>query len=592
MTDTKRLNVSDLDFQNIKTNLKTYLNSQEAFQDYNFEGSALGSLVDLLAYVTHYNAINANLGINETFLDTAQSRGAVVGHARQLGYTPQSARAPRATLSISGVASIPNNYQVKTTINGRQYTFRTIQAYTNLTQVDVYEGALKSVEYIYSALSNEKFIIPDADVDTSTLKVTVKAAAGSSDIENYSAVRSILNVTSTSKVYYLNENPDGKFEISFGDGVIGRALEDGNIITATYIVTNKTAANNASLFTVVSGNAVLTTVMNAAGGAEKESLNSIKYAAPLSYTAQNRAVTPDDYKAIIIEAFSNVGYISCWGGEDNNPPDYGKAYICIKPSQGATLSQRERDQIINTIVRPKAIVSVTPVLVDPDYTYISLEVFFKYDSSGTILSSKEISDAVAASINTYNSSDLAKFDTVLRHSKLLRTIDSTDNSILNSTARVYMKKRFVPVINTEQLVQLNFAGPIYESTSDEPIIYKCSSFVYSGQSCYLQDKLNTDGLTRRVQIVKGSGAAQIVVVDNIGSITAEGITLRKFNPDSFTGSYIEVTVIPNSNDIAPKRNGLVEIDTADVSIVAEADTFVNGRSFAGVRYSTTPRHSR
>lgn len=608
MPDTKRLNVAQMDFEDIKANLKTFLRSQSTLQDYDYDGSAMGTIVDLLAYVTHYNAVNANLGLNETFLDTAQFRGSVVGHARQLGYTPRSTTAATAYVNIainnfvggSSIVTIPKGTSFTSVINGATYSFVTDQEYNTTNglfeNVKLVQGSYKTVEYIYDVSTNEKFLIPDTNVDTSNMTVDVYDAVTSTTKRTFNRAKLITSISNDSRVYFLAENPDSRYELSFGDGILGVALENGNLISVTYLVTNSAEANGARVFTAAStiydGSPVtIQTIQSATGGQERESIESVRRNAPLSFASQNRAVTADDYRAIILENFQNVDTIAVWGGEDNDPPSYGNVYISIKPKDGEILFLADKEKILNDIIRPKAVVSLTPILIDPEYTYISLEVFYKYDVSTTPLSRATMNTAVRTAIDNYNTSYLSKFDGVLRHSNLVRYIDQANNAILSSTARVYMKKRFVPELNMPQRVEIQFSGPIY-SEPDAHVIYKTTAFTYANSQCTLRDVVGSDGV-RRIQVIYGEGSNIVVIADNVGTIDVPNgrITIVDFMVSNFVGDYIEITVVPNSLDIAPLRNNLLIIDMNDVAVDGEIDTIVAGQSPAGVNYKTTSVHA-
>lgn len=607
MIETKRLNVAQMDFEQIKANLKTFLRSQSNLQDYDYEGSAISTLIDLLSYVTHYNAVNANLGLNEAFLDTAQFRGSVVGHARQLGYTPRSSTAAVAYINLSinvfngnSVATIPKGTRFRSIINGRAYDFVTDQEYNSNTglfeNVKIIQGTYKTIEYIYDVTTSEKFLIPDVDVDTSQMTVEVYDSETSLTKRTFNKAKLITSINKNSRVYYMAENPDDRYEITFGDGILGVALEDGNVIRITYLVTNNVEVNGANVFTLVdslftTSTVTIQTVQRAFGGQERESINEIRRNAPLSFASQNRAVTVDDYKAIILENFQNIETIAVWGGEDNDPPFYGNVYISIKPKEGEALFDAEKDTILETIIRPKSIVSMTPILVDPEYTYISLEVFYKYDVSTTPLSKSTLNTAVRTAIQNYDDTYLSKFDGVLRHSNLVRAIDTANDSILSSNARVYMKKRFSPELNLPQRIELQFSGKIHNDPDDH-VIYKTTAFTYGNRQCYLRDVVSTSGV-RRVQVVYGEGSNIVVLADDVGTIDVDRgrITLVDFTVSNFVGDYIEVTVIPDSFDIAPLRNNLLIIDMNDVSVDGEIDTIVAGQSAAGVSYRTVSRQS-
>lgn len=604
-SNSKRLQVADLDFREIRANLQEYLESQDTLKDYDFNGSALSTLLDVLSYATHYNAVNANLGINETFLDTAQFRGSVVGHARQLGYTPRSASASSAVINVtvnspsSQSLTLERGHRFKARIDNVDYTFVTDTEYSTdnavFEDVQILQGRFRTVEQIYDVESNEKILIPSQNADTSAITVSVYDTASSSTFETFTAAKELTSITGDSNIYFLAENPDGLFEVTFGDGIIGRQLENGNRVVVEYLDTDKAVPNGASIFTSaesVEGNSNLTisTVQSATGGAGKESVDSIRYNAPLTFAAQNRAVTPQDFEAIILENFANVASVKAWGGEDNDPPEYGKVFISVKPQTSEVLSTLERAQILEDIIGPKSIVTITPEIIDPQFTYIGLEIFFKYDSTLTGLTQTQLQTAVRSVINNYNTTYLNQFNRVFRHSQVLSVIDDTSEAILNSTARVYVKKRFIPSLISPNQYTLNFSGPLYQSSSRESVITASTLFTVNGLQCRFKDKLNSDG-SRTVQIVTGEDVNEIVVIADAGRIEGSKIILTNFAPTNFQGSYIEVEALPDSNDIAPTLNNILVIDSADLSVIGEVDTIVAGQDFSGINYSTTPRHA-
>ena len=381
-----KLQVTELDFDNIKTNLKTYLKGQSEFSDYNFEGSGLSTLVDLLAYNTHYLAMNANYFTNEMFLDTATSRDSVVSHAKELGYTPRSARAPKAFVDISVPVVNPNITSVTmskgtrftTNFDGTTYGFLVNEDITSsvsgsrasFVNVPIYEGTLATAKYtVDSNNPDKKYLITSNRADTTTLKVSVQTSATDTRLATYKLATELTNVTATSQVYFLQEEHHGEFEVYFGDNVLGQGLVDGNIVILEYIVTNQAEANGATLFSAPSiggqSGASVTTIADATGGDVPETIQSIKYYAPLNYTAQNRAVTAFDYKALIPKVYPNVKSIQVWGGEDNDPPVYGQVYVSLTPTAGTTLTQSQKANIVSDL-KQYNIASVRPVIVDPE----------------------------------------------------------------------------------------------------------------------------------------------------------------------------------------------------------------------------------
>ena len=618
MSDTNPLKVSEMDFDTIKADLKTFMKEQDTFQDYNFEGSALSSLLDVMAYVTHYNAINANFAINETFLDSARLRPSVVSHAKMLGYTPRSSYPAVAYIDIkvnspTGVLSDDNTYLPLTmnkgtvftsTIDGVSYKFVNDQTLTTtidangeyiFSNVKILQGSYKNIEYIFDKDSAESYIIPFENAVTSELTVKVQASATNDTTETFEPVDNVTSVVATSNVYFLEESRTGAYEVKFGDGVLGKKLDNGNIIKLETLVTNNDAANGAAVFALsgtIQGNTDVTLTVNqkAQGGSSKEDVESIKFNAPLSFVSQNRAVTPDDYKTIIQNNYANIDAITVWGGEDNDPPDYGKVYISIKPKDAEYVSTADKTLIVSQYLKPKNVVSITPTIVDPMYTYIKLEVFFKYNPNVTALSADALEEAAREVIRTYNNDQLKRFDGVFRYSNLISKIDATNIAILNSIVRVKMKKRIIPTTTAEAKYDVTFSSPIYNTKADEQII-KSTEFVHNGNTgCSLRDRVNEEGV-RRLQIVKGSGLTEAVIENNAGTIdVTSGKLSFTATINSFTGTYIEITADPDSNDLAPKRNELLNILVDECTLQGEVDTMITGGTSAGVDYTTTARH--
>jgi hypothetical protein len=618
MSDTNRLKVSEMDFDTIKADLKTFMKEQDTFQDYNFEGSALSSLLDVMAYVTHYNAINANFAINETFLDSARLRPSVVSHAKMLGYTPRSSYPAVAYIDVkvnspTGVLSDDNSYLPLTmnkgtvftsTIDGVSYKFVNDQTLTTtidangeyiFSNVRILQGSYKTTEYVFDKDSAEAYLIPFENAVTSELTVKVQASDTNTAQETFDAVVNVTEVTATSQVYFLEESRTGVYEVKFGDGVLGQKLDNGNIIQLETLVTDNDAANGAAVFAMsgtIQGNTNVTLTVNqkAQGGSTKEDVESIKFNAPLSFVSQNRAVTPDDYKTIIQNNYANIDAITVWGGEDNDPPDYGKVYISIKPKDAEVVTEADKTLIISQYLKPKNVVSITPEIVDPKYTYIYLDVYFKYNPNVTALSADALEEQAREVIRTYNNDQLKRFDGVFRYSNVISKIDASSVAILNSIVRVKMKKRIVPTSTAEAKYDVVFSSPIYNTNSNEQII-KSSEFVHKGNiGCTLRDRVNDDG-ERRLQIVKGSGLTESVIENNAGTINVTSGKLSfTATIDSFTGTYIEITADPDSNDLAPKRNELLTILVDECTLSGEVDTMITGGTSAGVNYSTTARH--
>ena len=612
------LNVTELDFDQIKQNLKNYLKTQSTFTDYDFEGSGLSVLLDVLAYNTHYNAMTAHFALNEAFLDSAQIRGNVVTRAKLLGYTPRSTLAPKAIVNITvdvtsetgtipTILSLPRGTKLNTIVDGEEYQYvvisnqnaqivdNTITKTFTFSNVTIVEGSYKTLLYrVDNDIENQKFQVSDRDSDTSTLRVRVRENEESSSYDIYTPFESLLNVNSTSKVYYLQENSNGFYEIYFGDSVTGYKPNNNNIITLDYVYTSGSESNGAISFSMVDSingysNVSITTLSKAAGGSDRETTESIRFNAPLTFTSQNRAVTSDDYRAIIQKSFSDIDSISCWGGEDNDPPNYGKVYISIKPLTAETLTLAQQTEITSVILKGKNVVSITPEIVDPNYTYIELDVFFKYNPNLTDRSSVELSSVVRDTISDYNFNELNKFDGVFRHSQLLRAIDNADPSIQNSTVRPYMFMNITPFYNKDNNFSLSFTSPFYQSGQSTNNLISSSSFLINSAPHYFGDTPISGSTNRKVIVYKIVQGQNVTVINDAGLIEVDlgKITLNRFRPDDSTP--IKITVIPNSLDLAPKRNQLISIDTLSVNITPQIDTIALSGSSGTVNYTTTSR---
>ena len=607
----KKFVVSDLDFDDIKSNLKAFLQDQTQFSDYNFEGSGFSVLLDTLAYNTHYLGFNANMLANELYLDSADIRKNIVSLAKMLGYTPSSPKAPVANVDIllnnaSGTSVTMNKGTTFTsTIDGISYEFVT-NADTTITpsngvyrfsDINIYEGTLVTYRYTVDSTDvDQKFIIPSVNADTSTLKVTVQTSAVDTSLTTYTLANGLKSLTSTSQAYFLQETDTGKFQVYFGDGVLGQNLSDGNIVILEYIVTNKTEANGASTFTLTGSidgftNVSITTNSSAQGGAESESKESIRYNAPLQYTAQDRAVTTTDYETLVRSIYPNALSISAWGGEDDETPVYGVVKIAIKAASGSTLTNSTKQNII-TSLRPYNVASVRPEIVDPEITSVLLSVNAKFDKKSTSKTAETLQSEVIDAISDFNTNTLQRFDGVFRYSKLTGIIDDIDSSILSNITTLEIRKTFAPTINSSTKYDVYFRNAIYSPhTGHMPILFS-SGFRVSGDSreMFLDD--DGQGNVRRYYLVSGirtyANNLQGTIDYSTGQITINSLNVSSIsNIRGNTSTVIELTVTPASNDVVPVRNQIIEIDVANSNITVVEDTFVGGSSEAGVGYTTT-----
>ena len=611
-----KLEVSDFDFDSIKANLKTFLQSQTEFQDYNFEGSGFSILLDVLAYNTHYLGFNANMLANEMYLDSADIRKNIVSLAKMLNYTPSSVRSPVASIDIEvndatgSTLTMPKGTIFTTTVSGVGYQYLTNEDYTitptngifNFSDVDIYEGTLVTFRYTVDKEDpDQKFIIQNANADTTTLKVSVQESSTNTTTNIYSLAGGFNNVTNMSKVYFLQEVDDGKFEVYFGDGVLGAAVSTGNIVILEYIVTNRDESNGASTFTLATtiggfSDITITTNSVSQGGNAAESKESIRFNAPLGYATQNRAVTTSDYETIVKSIYPNALSVSAWGGEDDETPVYGTVKIAIKAASGSTLTTSTKQNII-TSLKAFNVASVRPVIVDPETTSVLITSTVKYDSRLTTKSATTLKSDVLNTITDYNTNTLQKFDSIFRYSKILGLIDNTDTSIVSNITTIKIRKQFSPTLNSSTKYDIYFRNSLYNPVSgynaSQGGILESSGFKVSGDTTniyFLDD--DGAGSVRRYRFLGGTRSyinnTQGTINYSTGQITLNSLNITTIeNIRGITSTVIELTVKPNSNDIIPVRDQIVEVDVANSSITVEPDTFIGGSADAGIGYTTT-----
>jgi len=613
-----KLSVSELDFDNIKSNLKTFLQNQSEFQDYDFEGSGFAILLDLLAYNTHYLGFNANMLANEMYLDSADIRKNIVSLAKMLGYTPTSPKAPTASIDIlvnnaSGTSiTMAKGTTFTTSVDGTSYQFVTNAAHTitpssgvyRFSSIPIYEGTLVTFKYtVDTSDPDQKFIIPSANADTSTVRVQIQNSVSDTTTATWTKASGITSLDNTSKVYFLQEGEDGKFEAYFGDGTIGQSLSDGNIVILEYVVSNKTEANGASTFTLsgsVGGftDVTITTVSSAQGGAEAQTKESIRYNAPLQYARQDRAVTTSDYETLVQELYPNAQSVSAWGGEDDETPVYGVVKIAIKAASGSTLTDTTKESIVTQLQRYN-VASVRPVIVDPETTSIILTSNVKFDEKATTKTADTLKSEITTAISNYNTNTLQKFDGVFRHSKVTGLIDDVDTSILSNVTSLLIRKTFTPTLSSSTRYDIYFRNGIYNPhaghKSGSGGVISTSGFkVPNDNNVYFLDD-DGNGNIRRYYFV-GSvrtyvNNTQGTVNYATGQITVNSLTVASVeNIRGASSTAIEVTVEPASYDIVPVRDQILDIDTANSTITVEADTFVGGSADAGVGYTTTSNY--
>jgi len=606
------LRIAELDFDEIKQNLKEFLQDQDEFTDYDFEGSGLSVLLDILAYNTHYNAYLANMVVNEMFLDSAVKRNSAVSIAKHLGYTPASVRGARAVLDVTVVSptgnpqtlTLPRFTSFTTTINGTGYTFLNTTERTatpigtvyTFDDVTVIEGEFKNQAFVsVEPGPAEKFEITETDVDTSTLIVSVQKSATDLTTTSYTLIDDITGIVGTSEVFFLQENPFGRYEIYFGDGIVGKKLDVGNIVNIRYLVPSGTDANVSDLVTQTfttttiggSSNITITTVSNSSSGADKESITSIKFKAPLINAAKNRAVTAEDYKALITANFSDAESISVWGGEENVPPIYGKVFISLKPFNGFTINQDTKQNIINSILKPKKVLAIQPEFVDPEYFFVNLIANVEYNSSATTKTPSQLETIVTNTINNYFSTSLQKFNLDFKKSKLINLITNSDPSIDSVIMLIKLQKRFLFTFNqTNSFVDensINFQNKIAPGT-----LSSSRFFASIGGSTVLVSAADIPSVmppdpngTGTLALFRASDGDSIQ--SNFGSVNygTGQVTINEFTPVSFpegiTNFRLTASIQEISQNIEVYRNQILVIDDSvlNVAIGTEAGLTVN-----------------
>lgn len=589
-------NIIPTDYDQIKVAIKNYLKNQTEFSDYNFEGSALSFLISILAYNSSYNAFIGNMLINETFLSLAQKRSNAVLRAKELGYTPSTAVAAKATIHIAFERNdspvsvvLPKNTKFVTSIDGVSSTFITVEPYTfhgdsnNLyeSDVDIYQGNL--VRFVYpvsSDIANQSFAIPSKTIDEKFLKVYVKETAVSTNEILYTRASDITEIGPTSEIFFFEENFDGNYLIRFGDNIIGKGLIQNNIVIIEYLITDGKAGNEANKFSRVSsigGSSIvtLTTVTSSAGGADKEDINTIKLLAPQLYQSQNRAVTYYDYIAIVKKLYANAEDVMVWGGEDNLPnPYYGKVFIAIKPRDGTYLSNNQKE-IIKTQISKYNVVSVIPEIVDPDYFYIEINTKIKYDLRKITITSVQLEALVDNTITTFFDENLNLFGKNLQYSKLVASIDnSSDYIISNNTAiRIRKEESVITEVASKYLY--------YFSNAIEPYSLRSNAITIDGLVYYITDTPNGTApfSTGTIVISRQVNNNTIYLNSNLGTIDylTGVVTLNSLRISSTSDGYLKLTVTPahslnlvnlteiDNNVNTNARNQIITLDNVTIT---------------------------
>jgi len=605
MANNKRIRVNDLDFDVIKSNLKNFLAGQEQFQDYDFEGSSFSILLDVLAYNSHYNALYTNLAVNEMFLDSASKRSSVVSLAKMLGYLPNSALCAKAYVNATitaptynpDVVTLPAGQPFLTSIDGISYTFYNTSDVTTVSaggsytfnNVELIEGIPLSFNYFVQ--NGMRYIIPNKNVDLSTLKVKMRSSSTDDSYVVYQTTDSITSIDGTSKVYFVKELDDGLYEIYFGDGVVGYKPVDGNYMSIEYYVSSLEAPNGANTFSYA-GTALLGSALTvvsqtpALGGSSPEEINSIKFNAPKLYAAQNRAVTTEDYKSLIYKNYPQADSIVVGGGEDNDPPIYGKTFICIKPKDASKLTQSQKDYIQYNIIAPKSIVSITPEFIDPEYFKVQISTTAYYNAKISEKTPAQLETIIRDAIYSYDDENLKKFDGIMRYSQLVRLIDEADQAIVNNTTKILVRREFAPRYNISSEYKLTMINPIYRSEIPTEAVMTTGFYIPNSANIHYIDD---DGVGNLRLFYLDANQNKVIVNAKIGSVIYETgtVVVRNLVISSMADASFEFIMRPEAYDVVPAYNQIVQVDREHLTVDVVNDPTAAGSNQAGKNYVFT-----
>lgn len=585
--------VANLDFSDIKTSLVDYMRANSDFADYDFDGSALSTLLDVLAYNTYYTAFNTNMVVNELFLDSATLRDNVVSLAKQIGYSPRSATAPKATVNFQ-ITATSSGTQPDTVVLQRGTGFvtnfdNTLYQYVviddqeasingtigNFGDIDIYEGTLLTQNYtINTSLKNQRFVLNNRGLDTSSIRIKVYPQQGDTNYITYQPASNILELTGTSEVFFVEEIEDEQYEIFFGDGVYGKKLANGNYVEVSYLVTSNAVTNGAKTFTF-SGvlrpkasnanftyTASSTTVSAASGGSSVESVGSIKKSAPRAFAAQDRAVTSADYAAIINKIYPAVSDIITFGGEQDEPPEFGKVKIAVKPENAIALSTYTKNEIKSKLLE-YTVAGITPEIIDPSILYVELDSRVSYKKSKTTLTKAEISSKVITAVEDYiKSAETEKFNGKFRHSRFASVIDGADLSVTSNVTEVTLRKDFYPTLNSTFYYELCYLNE-FKDSCDESVMSSTGFVVseYPSFTVYLEDDTNGKIDLYRLNSLTGE---KIYVKKEVGDIDYIKGEIKLYDltiiQGSFSDNKIEIRVQPASRDVMAVREVYLDID--------------------------------
>jgi hypothetical protein len=585
MAANSALVVSDLDFETIRSNLVTFLSSQTRFKDYDFEGSNMAVLLDVLSYNTHMNNFYTNMAISEMFLDSAQLRDSVVSRAKELNYMPRSSRSATAYINIAitpndtpSTITIPRGAAFTSRIENTVYTFTTadpiiVTASDNYTatNVPIYEGTYITERFqVDNTISDQRFILSNQNIDTSSIYITVQNSTTDTTNSEFIQATSLLGYNGESKIFFVQAADKSRYEIVFGDGIVGVLPINDNIINVSYRITKGSAANKATSFkpsSTIDGypasNITITTAQAAYGGSDPETISSVKFNAPRHYQTQERAVTLDDYRTILLAEYPNIRAINVYGGESVYPPQYGKVFISIDLMDYTGVPDILKNSI-QTFINGKMPISIEPTVVSAEYTYVDVVASASYNLNSSSKTENDIKNLIVQQVKSFNTQYLDNYNKTMRYSKLAAAVDGADSSILTSNLTTRMMKKISPYLSTSQLFNLDYQNSITEGTLIS------STFTYNGIVSYLKDTGNAEVaiVTSQDDLTSTSGVKEIVLKHNVGTIDYQtGIaSINVPELDAYTGDSIKIYATPVTNDFSVKNNTVIQIEDGDITV--------------------------
>lgn len=584
--------LSNLDFDTLKNTFKAYLKSQDRFNDYDFEGSNMSVLLDILSYNTYHNAFYLNMIGNEMFMDSAQLRDSVVSHAKELNYTPRSFKSAQANVTIIASSTNPGDFNIRSIVIPKGSTFTSQFLNKNYSfsvaenivinrdsapnnssvsftgeNITLYEGYYLTDTYTYSYTSLPRLLISNRNVDISSIGITVIEDGGTTNLV-YNRAPSLFDLNSTSQVFFIQGAENDGYEIIFGDGVTGRRPKNNSVVVIEYRISNGELPNGCSQFKSDSPLGGLTSIQiitnsAAAGGSVSESIDSIKFNAPRHFTTQERAITTEDYETLLRLNFPEVNAVTAYGGEDLTPPQFGKVFVAVDLIDVDGLPDIKKTQYYN-FLKPRSPVSIDPVFVNPDYTYLGVTSKVKYNVNVTRLTEADIKTIVTSSILKYAQTDLNNFNRTFRYSKLIRAIDNAQSSIISNETNIIVIKVINPDLGVFRTFDVNYNIPLdIKFAGDSSYSVESSIIIYRGQRAIIKD----DGQGNLNIVSYSSGQ----VLSSVGTINYDTGLLQFSNLkiDSYLGSGIKLYALPKEKDISTINNVILNIIENDISIVVE-----------------------